>query len=92
MPDLSPRDWFELIGWTLVAVTALIIIFSLTLSPYEIVERIVGWIKTLRKPAKRDKKTGRHQLKEDDGAERGAQVAADPSGDGAHQDDEKEAA
>lgn len=91
---MSPRDKLALIGWSCLAIVALVILFSVTRSPYEIIEGIVNWFKTLRVKKKKPVE-GRHHLVEvEDGrdGEDDSPVADHPGSDGPHQDDEKEAA
>lgn len=95
MFDLTPRETLGLIGWSCMAVTILIIVFSVTKSPYEIIEGIVNWVKSTKK--RKDKRTaeGRHHIVEDADGPDGKddpQVADHSSDDSAHQDGEKETA
>lgn len=91
----SPRDAILTVGLGCLAITFMIILFSLTRTPYEIIEGIVNWVKSTKR--RKDKKTteGRHHIVEDADGPDGkddSQVADHPSDDRAHQDGEKEAA
>lgn len=95
MWDMTPRETLALIGWSCLAITALIIVFSVTKSPYEMVEGVVNWVKGLR--LKKSKKVDpRHRLIEEgwsgSDSEDDPQVAADQGDDSARTDDAKEAA
>ncbi len=92
---MTPRDKLALLGWSCMAITSLIIIFSVTRSPYEIIEGIVKWVKTLRAKKKENPVEGRHHVVEGgDGpdVEDDSQVADHQGDDGTHQNGEKETA
>ena len=95
---MTPRDKLELIGWSSLALTALILFFSFTRSPYEWYEWAAGKVAELRDRLKRkgkESEPGRHHIAEDvDGpdVQDDSQVADHSSDDSAHRDGEKEAA
>lgn len=95
MFDLTPRETLGLIGWSCLAVTTLIIVFSVTKSPYEIIESFVNWVKSTKKRKRGKSDKGRHHIEEVPGGSDGKddpQVADHSSDDGTHQDGQKEAA
>lgn len=92
---MTLKEKLELVGWSCVAITSMIIIFSVTRSPYEIIEGVVNWVKSTKK--RKDKKTieGRHHIAEAGNGPDGENdtPVADHSGDdGAHEDVKAEAA
>lgn len=95
MESWTPREVILLVGIGCLGITFLIIFFSLTRSPYEMVEGLINWIKGLR--LKKVKKAdARHRLIEEGwsgpDSKDDPQVAADSGDDGARSDDAKEAA
>lgn len=95
---MTPRDKLELIGWSSLALTALILFFSLTRGPSEWYEWAAGRVTEIRDRLRRKSKAakpGRHHVVEDaDGpdVQDDPQVADHPGDDSAHQDGEKETA
>lgn len=91
---MTPREKLEIIGWSCIGITVMILFFSFTRSPVELLEMFVNWAKNLSFKRKPRPVEGRHQLRDDHGpdVEDDPQVADHPSDDSAHQDGEKEAA
>lgn len=92
----TPRETIQTIGLGCLAITFLIIFFSLTRSPYEIIEGIVNWVKSTKKRKKNSKPVeGRHHVVEvpdgPDGKD-DSQVADHQGDDGAHEDGKEQAA